>query len=155
MSNENFYTFLEYMKENRLTISEEDYLEMIYRLCQDRHYTRVNDLSQALNVKPPSVSSMIKRLTEKQLITHHDYGTIELTNEGKKIGQLLLKRHYIIEQFLIILNVKEKLLEEVEKIEHTFSEETLSLLQILVHFFNDHPFILEQFKYYQVHYQVE
>lgn len=63
MAKDSFYTFSEYMKENPLTVNEEDYIEMIYRLCQTTNHTRVNDLSNALNVKPPSVSNMLKTKT--------------------------------------------------------------------------------------------
>lgn len=54
MDNRNYHTFSEYMKknENLLTASMEDYLEMIYRLSLDTGFTRINELSDALNVHP-------------------------------------------------------------------------------------------------------
>lgn len=145
----NFYTFTEYMKNRTLTASEEDYVEMIYRLCiKNNGYTRVNDLANALNVKPPSVSNMLKRLTVKSIIKHVDYGTIELTEEGTQIGTYLLKRHNIIERFLQILNPSTNLLEETEKIEHTLSKETILSLSKLVSFFNDHNETLQKLNMY-------
>ncbi len=149
MKKDNFYTFSEYMKVNALTASEEDYLEMIYRLCQEKPYTRVNDLSHALNVKPPSVTNMLKRLSDKALIDHIEYGTIELTPEGKTIGKILLDRHNCVERFLKILNIKKNILEETEKIEHTLSQETLQALHKLVMFLEKNPTILEQFNTFQ------
>ena len=149
MTKENFYTFSEYMRENNFSASEEDYIEMIYRLCLTERYTRVNDLSIALNVKPPSTSNMLKRLSEKDLIKHIDYGTIELTITGKKIGKILLDRHNSVEQFLTLLNVKDKLLEETEKIEHTMSQETLQAIRKMVEFFNTNPEIWKQFNEFQ------
>lgn len=146
MKIDNFYTFSEYMKDNELTIGEEDYLEMIYRLCLDNTYTRVSDLAQALNVKPPSVSNMIKRLANKKLIKHVEYGIIQLTKEGKKLGKYLLERHKIIEEFLILLNIKENILEETEKMEHTLSPETISHIKQLVAFFNNNSDVLTRYK---------
>ena len=137
MKIDSFYTFNEYMKENKLTISEEDYLEMIYRLCLDKKYTRVNKLAQAINVKPPSVSKMLKKLTKKNLIQHVEYGIIQLTAQGKKIGKSLLERHLIIENFLKLLGIKDNLLQETEKIEHTANTETVLKINLLLDFFDN------------------
>ena len=59
-----FYTFREYMKnvDKLLTASMEDYLEMIYRLSYDNGFTRIHELSSALNVQPPSATKMVQKL---------------------------------------------------------------------------------------------
>lgn len=149
MDNNNFYTFQKYIKENNLTISEEDYLEMIYRLSLIDGYTRVKELSSSINVKPPSVTSMLKKLTLKNLIIHKSYGIIELTNKGKELGKIFLDRHESIEQFLILINTKENILEETEKIEHTLSPDTIYNIKQLVSFFHNHIDILETYKDFQ------
>ena len=58
MTKNDFYTFNEYMKkeDNCLTASMEDYLEMIYRLSLNTGFTRIHELSNVLNVKPPSAT---------------------------------------------------------------------------------------------------
>ncbi|QVK18659.1 metal-dependent transcriptional regulator [Mycoplasmatota bacterium] len=145
MVKDSFYTFSEYMKENALTANEEDYLEMIYRLCQSTKYTRVNDLSNALHVKPPSVSNMLKKLSNKKLIKHVEYGTIELTIQGEEFGKALLDRHNCVEHFLKILDIKGNLIEEAEKIEHTLSQDTLQAIRKLVVFFEENDEVLKQF----------
>ena len=55
MSDQEFYTFSEYMRKDQeiLSPSAEDYMEMIYRLSKNQGFTRVNDLAMALNVQPP------------------------------------------------------------------------------------------------------
>ena len=58
---EDYYTFNEYMKNNNLTPSEEDYIEMIYRLTMENDKVQVKDISTKLNIKPPSVTKMIKK----------------------------------------------------------------------------------------------
>ncbi|WMJ80414.1 iron dependent repressor, metal binding and dimerization domain protein [Clostridium sp. MB40-C1] len=148
MAKEEFYTFREYMnnERNNLSACEEDYIEMIYRICiQNKGYTRVNDLALALNVKPPSVSKMVKKLGTKELIRYKKYGTIELSEGGEQIGKMLLDRHNIIEGFLNILNISNNLLEETEKIEHTISPQTVKAIKRLVDFFEINPDILNKF----------
>jgi Mn-dependent DtxR family transcriptional regulator len=147
---DSYYTFSEYMKKSgRLSANEEDYLEMVYRLCLSGGYTRVNDLASALNVKPPSASSMLKRLVEKNLLVHVGYGTIELTEDGKIIGQLLFERHQTVERFMKLLDVRTNILEEVEKIEHTLSNETLYLIKKLVTFIESDNEILRKYRQYK------
>lgn len=152
MGDEKFFTFNEYMRSygSLLSASEEDYIEMIFRLCKSNNgYTRVVDISQALNVKPPSVTNMIRRLILKDLLIHKDYGTIELTKTGKIVGKMLLERHETVAQFLDLLNIKDDQLKQTEIIEHTISPETLEALKDLVHFFKDNTDILRIFNEYR------
>lgn len=138
MDNKNYHTFNEYMKknENMLTASMEDYLEMIYRLSLKSGFTRINELSDALNVHPPSTTRMVQRLGNQNLIKYERYGVIVLKEEGRLLGELLLKRHNTIEQFLRIMGVPENLLlVETEKIEHTICEDTIKCFESFISFF--------------------
>ena len=150
MKNE-FFTFREYMIKDQelLTPSAEDYMEMIYRLSLENGFTRVNDLASALNVQPPSVTRMIQKLAELNLIKYEKYGVIMLQPYGMEIGKALLERHNLIEKFLRVLNITEGLLEETEKIEHTINEDTLNGIKDLVDFFTDHPKVLAKFNEYR------
>jgi len=141
-------TFLE--TENELSISEEDYIEMIYRLCQESLYTRVSEVATALEIKPPSVSSMLKRLSKRSLIKHYDYGTIELTDQGKCLGKYLLERHNTIEKFLKLLNYNGNFYEEAEKIEHTFSIETLTKVNLLIEYIENNPQVHQEINEYLI-----
>lgn len=132
-----YYTFNEYIKENELTPSEEDYIEMIYRLQLKNNCVKVVELAKSLNVKTPSASNMVKRLNDKGLLVHENYGNLNLNGKGFKIGKSLLLRHNSIEDFLKIIGVKNNLHEETEKIEHTISDETLKSIIHLVNFFNE------------------
>lgn len=143
-----YYTFSEYMKksENSLTASMEDYLEMIYRLSLESGFTRINELSDALNVHPPSATRMVQRLGKQNLLKYEKYGVIILKDEGKILGELLLKRHNIIELFLKKLGVPEKiLLKETEKIEHTISEDTAECFEDFISFISSNPDIEDRF----------
>ena len=72
-----FFTFREYMTKNKslLSPSAEDYMEMIYRLSYKVGFTRVNDISIALNVQPSSVTKMIQN-------SIGNLGTTSESNEG-------------------------------------------------------------------------
>lgn len=142
MSDKDFYTFSEYMKkdDNLLTASMEDYLEMIYRLSSDTGFTRIHDLSGALNVQPPSATKMVQRLASINLLKYEKYGVIMLEEKGKLIGEALLRRHFTIENFLRILGVKEtSILEETEKIEHTIHKDTLKCFENFLDFIKVNP----------------
>lgn len=122
-----------------ITDSMEDYLEMIYRLAQEKGYTRMGDLATALNVQPPSASKMVQKLAEMGYLQFEKYGVVELSKKGREHGQYLLKRHETLEHFLAIIGVKEQLLEETEKIEHYISPETIEKIMLLVAFMEDNP----------------
>ena len=142
MTKNDFYTFNEYMKkeENSLTASMEDYLEMIYRLSLHTGFTRIHELSDALNVQPPSATKMVQKLAELKLLKYEKYGILLLEEDGKRLGETLLNRHNVIESFLRILDVSEsEVLEETEKIEHTISKQTTKCFQDFVQFIKDNP----------------
>ena len=152
MTKNDFYTFNEYMKkeDNCLTASMEDYLEMIYRLSLNAGFTRINELSNVLNVKPPSATKMVQKLAEMKLLKYEKYGILVLEEDGKRLGETLLNRHNVIESFLRILDVSEyEVLEETEKIEHTISNQTTKCFQDFVQFIKDNPNIVIEFKTYR------
>jgi Mn-dependent DtxR family transcriptional regulator len=151
MSEHEFFTFREYMRKDQdlLTPSAEDYMEMIYRLSLEHGFTRVNDLATALNVQPPSVTKMIQKLAELNLIKYEKYGVIMLESSGIEIGKALLARHNLVEKFLSLLNVSDGLLEHTEKIEHTINADILCGIKDLIDFFNEDPALLKKFNNYR------
>lgn len=152
MDNDDFRTFSEYMKNgnNLVTASMEDYLEMICRLSAKNGFTRIHDLSDALKVHPPSATRMVQRLGKLNYIDYEKYGVIILKDEGKKLGEYLLKRHKIIETFLRVLGIQEeKILKETEKIEHTVSEDTALCFNAFISFLNDNSDVAERYNEYK------
>ena len=83
-----FYTDRGYEQKRQyeLSPSMEDYLEMIYRLSKYEGYTRVNIIAESLNVKPASVTKMIKKLSNKNYLKYEKYGLIQLTKKGLQMG---------------------------------------------------------------------
>lgn len=148
-----FYTFRGYALQNQenrgLTPSMEDYLEMIYRLSQQKGYTRINDLATILNVQPPSATRMVQKLAEGKYLYYEKYGIIELTSLGSEIGKKLLERHETLEHFLQLLGVTVNTLEDTEKIEHALSEETIQCIFEFTEFARRYPEWLKTFRDYQ------
>lgn len=136
---EEFYTLKGYKIKNEevLSSSMEDYIEMIYRLSENSEELRVSDLSQALNVQPPSTTKMIKRLAKDNYVIYEKYGCIKLTEKGRNIGSKLLERHKIIFEFLQCIGVKENILEQTEIIEHAVNEELLNKISKVTEFLNN------------------
>ena len=141
-----FYTFNNYLKASMgiITASMEDYIEMIYRLSNESGFTRVGDLSKALNVKPASITKMIKKLDELSLVNYEKYGYIKLTSDGSSYGEYLLYRHNTVEKFLKTIGVKKNILAETEKIEHVLSKDTFERIEYFIEIIEDHPIIKEK-----------
>ncbi|MEN6460790.1 MAG: transcriptional regulator MntR [Syntrophomonas sp.] len=149
---EEFYTVRGYeirQAHNSLSSSMEDYLEMASRLSKDKGYTRINDLAKALNVQPPSASRMVQKLADLNFFNYEKYGVIELTDQGKQIGEYLLKRHAAIEEFFKIIGVTDGILEETEKIEHHLSVHTVEQISILVQYLKNNLTVLDNLHAYQ------
>jgi len=136
---EEFYTLKGYKIKNEevLSSSMEDYIEMIYRLYRKSNEVRVSDLSQALNVQPPSTTKMLKRLAKGNYVFYEKYGCIKLTEKGRDAGGRLLERHRIIFEFLECIGIEENILEQTEIIEHAVNEEVLGRLNKLTKFLKD------------------
>ncbi len=135
------YELLE--KERRmLTHSMEDYLEMAFRLSQEKNYIRIGDLASALNVQPPSVSNMIKKLAQLGFVKYEKYGLVILTDKGMSLGEYYLARHETIEKFLTIIGNSDDILQETEKIEHNLSHKTVHCLKMLIKLFANNEQLL-------------
>jgi len=151
MDNE-FHTVRGYqlMQQNSrlLTSAMEDYLEMVCRNTEEDGYVRMRELAQKLNVRASSATKMMQKLGELGFIKYRRYGVIELTEAGKQLGEYLLQRHRVIEQFLSMLGITENLLLETELIEHHISPNTLKRLEMLTQFFSSNPELLRRLKIY-------
>jgi len=149
----NFYTIRGYERlrqdDKPVTPTMEDYLEMIYRLSKDRGFTRIGDLAGALHVQPPSASKMVQKLAEVSFLNYEKYGVIELTAQGRELGEYLVKRHETIERFLRFIGADRSVLEETEKIEHNLSTETVKQIMLMVQFMEQNQQLMEAFTAYK------
>jgi len=110
-----------------LSPSNEDYLEAIYDLSQERVPVRSIDVSNRLNVSRASVNKAAGLLQDSGLLSKHPYGSITLTDKGESIAARVRQCHTTIRTFLqTFLDVPEETAEEEAcKIEHAISDQTL------------------------------
>ena len=132
--NNRFYTLKGYalLEGSSITSSMEDYLEMIYRIHAEGEAVRVGAVAQRLNVKPSSASKMVINLKNQGLVSSEKYGYIQLTEAGLELGQYLVLRHDILHRLLCYINRSDNELEQVEKIEHFISMETVGNIKRLL-----------------------
>ena len=83
------------------SLTEENYLKALYHLINDNDEVSVNDLSRQLNIKMPSVNSMIKKFADKKWVKYESYKPIKLTESGKKEASLIVRKHRLTEMFLV------------------------------------------------------
>jgi DtxR family transcriptional regulator, Mn-dependent transcriptional regulator len=85
-----------------LTQSEENYLKAVYTLSEEfGESVSTNLLAEKIETKPSSVTDMIKKLSEKDLISYQKYQGCTLTEEGKKKALLIIRKHRLWEVFLV------------------------------------------------------
>ena len=116
--------------EKALTSAMEDYLELIVKLKQENKVVRVRDIAKGMQVKMPSVTSMLNNLAKKDLINHARYDYVELTPLGLKQAQKAVHKHMVLYNFLKnVLKVNAKQADdEACQMEHAVSSTTLKKL---------------------------
>ncbi|GGN63974.1 MULTISPECIES: transcriptional regulator MntR [Oceanobacillus] len=120
------------------TPSMEDYIEQIYILIETKGYARVSDIAEELDVHPSSVTKMIQKLDKSEFVNYERYRGFMLTDKGKKVGERLLYRHDLLEDFLEIIGVKEEnIYDDVEGIEHHLSWNSIDRIDDLVRYFKE------------------
>lgn len=81
--------------------SEEDYLKALYHLEMDFNAVSTNSIADFLNMKPSSVTDMLKKLAEKKFINYQKYKGTSLTKKGKLIALSIIRKHRLWETFLV------------------------------------------------------
>ncbi len=118
------------MHNTKSNESMENYLEAILMLSEQLPVVRGVDIAAELEYKKSSVSIAMKNLREKGLITVTDAGYIYLTDEGRRIAEMIYERHKVISQFLIALGVDERsATEDACRMEHVISHESFEALK--------------------------
>ena len=110
-----------------LTRSVEDYLKSIYHLTSQGGFATTSDIAAMLVVAPPSVSGMMKRLSETGLIEHVPYRGVQLTAQGRRAALQMIRRHRIIEVYLTQQLGYDwgDVHDEAERLEHAVSDELI------------------------------
>ena len=110
--------------------SAENYLETILILSKRLPVVRSVDIANELNYKKSSVSIAMKNLREKNHITVTDAGFIYLTDEGRRIAEMIYERHEFLSSYLESLGVPSDIAaEDACKSEHVISKESFEAMQ--------------------------
>jgi DtxR family transcriptional regulator, Mn-dependent transcriptional regulator len=115
------------MRESPLTRSVEDYLKVIYHLSSQGGFAATSDIAAQLDVSAPSVSGMVKRLSETGLIEHVPYRGVQLTAQGRRAALKMIRRHRILEVYLIeqLGYDWDGVHDEAERLEHAVSDKLI------------------------------
>src|SRR5215208_7053844 len=107
-----------------LTRSVEDYLKAIYQLSPEGRPASTSEIANLLALSAPSVTGMVKRLSEHGLLEHVPYRGVQLTGEGRRAALRMVRRHRLIEAYLVeFLGYSwDTVHEEAERLEHAVSD---------------------------------
>ncbi|QCB96976.1 metal-dependent transcriptional regulator [Arthrobacter sp. PAMC25564] len=113
------------MKTGTPSSSIEDYVKVIYSFTewQDKPITSTQ-LAQRLGVANSSVSEMVRKLKDQGLVDHKPYSAITLTGDGVRLAVSMVRRHRLIETFLVQeLGFRwDEVHDEAELLEHAVSD---------------------------------
>ena len=110
--------------QRRVTPAIEDYLKAIYTLQQQQGVVTTSLLGEQRGLKPGSVTGMIKKLAEMDLVQHTPYQGVQLTLAGERIALEVIRHHRLLELYLVeALGYRwDEVHEEAERLEHHISE---------------------------------
>lgn len=107
-----------------LTSTEENYLKAIYHLSEDgKKSVSTNDIAAEMKTKAASVSDMLRKLGEKEVIEYRKYYGLQITDSGKRFALQTIRKHRLWEVFLVEkLNFAwDEVHEVAEQLEHIHS----------------------------------
>ena len=106
----------------------ENYLKAIYHgvtnLETPQRLLPMGHLASALNIAPGTATTMVKTLAESGLVQYEPYSGVRLTAAGEKLAALVLRRHRLVELFLVqVMGLQwDEVHDEAELLEHVVSE---------------------------------
>ena len=105
----------------------EDYLKAIFKLSHQTEPATTSAIATRLGVAAPSVTGMLKRLSEQGLVEHVPYYGARLTGDGEETALRMIRRHRILELFLVnVLGYTwDCVHDEAERLEHAASDDLI------------------------------
>ncbi|HEX8523259.1 MAG TPA: metal-dependent transcriptional regulator [Tepidisphaeraceae bacterium] len=120
------------------TRTVEDYLKAIFSEQQRNQGAMVpmGALAAAMRVAPGTATAMVKTLAESGLVEYEPRGGVKLTGKGEKLALHVVRRHRLVELFLVeTLKLDwSEVDEEAEELEHAISEKVLAKIDELLDF---------------------
>ncbi len=120
-----------------MTISEENYIKVIYHLSLvSPKGVNTNAIAGMLDTKASSVTDMLKKLSEKELVAYQKYQGVSLTEKGFYSAKMIVRKHRLWEVFLVEkLNFSwDEVHEIAEELEHIKSEALINKLDEFLEF---------------------
>ena len=113
-----------------LTVAVQDYAKAIYTLESRDGAASTNDLAALLEVRPASVSGMLRKLSALGLVEHERYRGVRLTDRGRRVALEVIRHHRLLELFLVesLGMTWDEVHAEAEVLEHALSEELEELI---------------------------
>jgi DtxR family transcriptional regulator, Mn-dependent transcriptional regulator len=114
-----------------ISLAEENYLKSIYHLSQaGDKAVLTNELAEAMSTKAASVTDMIKKLSNKEFISHEKYYGVNLTAKGKNVALSVIRKHRLWETFLVqkLSFSWDEVHEVAEQLEHIQSKRLIEKL---------------------------
>src|SRR5215475_1415928 len=113
-----------------LTAAVQDYAKAIYTLESRDGAASTTDLAALLEVRPASVSGMLRKLSTLGLVEHERYRGVRLTERGRKVALEVIRHHRLVELFLVesLGMTWDEVHDEAEVLEHALSEELEELI---------------------------
>lgn len=111
----------------------QDYLKIIYAAGEwSSHPVTTSWIATKQDVAPSSVSNMIGKLKALNLVDHQPYGTIALTAAGEQVGKAMVRRHRLIETYLVaeLGYGWDQVHAEAEILEHAISDFMLNQIDV-------------------------
>lgn len=117
-------------KQKKLTASQEDYLEAIYQIAEQKMAARPKDIAGSLGVKASSVTNALKNLAGMGLINYAPYDFVTLTDTGKELAKDIYHRHTALQNFLVkVLGIDSKEADQAAcKMEHSVPKNIIDRL---------------------------
>src|SRR5580704_1486371 len=106
----------------------ENYLKAIFvgqsALPRDERLVPMGQVASSLNVTPGTATTMVKALAESGLVDYEQYSGVRLSASGEKLAGLVLRRHRLVELFLVqVMGMSwAEVHDEAEQLEHVVSE---------------------------------
>lgn len=124
------------------SFSEENYLKTIYHLEQAyKSGVSTNSLAEGMETKASSVTDMVKKLSDKDLVVYKKYQGVKLSEAGRKAAIEVIRKHRLWEVFLVEkLNFSwDEVHEVAEQLEHIKSEKLIRELDRFLEYPNRDP----------------
>jgi DtxR family transcriptional regulator, Mn-dependent transcriptional regulator len=122
--------------------TEENYLKVIYHLSQaSPKGVNTNAIAGMLETKASSVTDMLKKLSEKRLVDYQKYQGVLLTEKGKHVAKMVIRKQRLWEVFLVekLGFSWDEVHEVAEELEHIQSEKLINQLEQFLDYPNFDP----------------